>query len=118
ALGHVQEGYSAAHIRAVCLGSLFYGLIGLLLVHRVLETSFSPPVAFWAALLVGYATLLFWYMAYEPVMSHAPSFFLASLALLVWWGRGPALSPRRAALLGLVLGLATVVRWQNGLLLA
>ncbi len=85
---------------------------------RVLETRFSPPVPFWAVLLLGYATFLFWYMAYEPVMSHAPSFFLAALALVVWWGRGPGLSPRRAALLGLVLGLATVVRWQNGLLLA
>ena len=116
--GDVQDGYSPAHIRAVCLGSLFYGVFGLLLVHRVLETSFAPPVPFWAALLVGYATFLFWYMAYEPVMSHAPSFFLAALALLVWWRRGAGLSPRRAALLGLVLGLATVVRWQNGLLLA
>lgn len=118
AWGDVQDGYSPAHIRAVCLGSLLYGVLGLLLVHRVLETRFSPPVPFWAVLLVGYATFLFWYMAYEPVMSHAPSFFLAALALVVWWDRGEGLSPRRAALLGLVLGLATVVRWQNGLLLA
>src|SRR6185369_5372986 len=117
ARGDVQDGYSPAHIRAVCLGSLFYGVFGLLLVHRVLEDRFAPPVPFWTTLLVGYATFLFWYMAYEPVMSHAPSFFLAALALLVWWRRGVGLSPGRAALLGLVVGLATVVRWQNALLL-
>ena len=117
ARGDVQDGYSPAHIRAVCLGSLFYGVLGLLLVHRVLGESFAPPVPFWTTLLLLYATFLFWYVAYEPVMSHAPSFFLAALALLVWWRRGAGLDPRRAALLGLVVGLATVVRWQNGLLL-
>jgi hypothetical protein len=113
----VQDGYSPAHIRAVCLGSLVYGVLGLLLVHRVLEDRFAPPVPFWTTLLLGYATFLFWYMAYEPVMSHAPSFFLAALALRLWWGRGAGLAPGRAALLGLVVGIATVVRWQNALLL-
>jgi hypothetical protein len=117
ARGDVQDGYSPAHIRAACLGSLFYGVLGLLLVHRVLEERFAPPVPFFTTLLLGYATFLFWYMAYEPVMSHAPSFFLAALALRVWWRRGAGLGHGRAALLGLVLGLATVVRWQNALLL-
>ena len=115
--GDVQDGYSPSHIRAVCLGSLVYGVLGLLLVHRVLGDRFAPPVPFWTTLLLGYATFLFWYMAYEPVMSHAPSFFLAALALVVWWGRGTGLLPGRAALLGLVAGLATLVRWQNALLL-
>jgi len=115
--GDVQDGYSPSHIRAVCLGSLVYGVLGLLLVHRVLGDRFAPPVPFWTTLLLGYATFLFWYTAYEPVMSHAPSFFLAALALVVWWGRGTGLLPGRAALLGLVAGLATLVRWQNALLL-
>jgi hypothetical protein len=115
--GDVQDGYSPAHIRAVCLGSLVYGVVGLLLVHRVLSDMFAPPVPFWATLLVLYATFLFWYVAYEPVMSHAPSFCLAALALLLWWRRGPALQPGRAAVLGLVIGMAANVRWQNGLLL-
>ena len=117
ARGDVQDGYSPSHIRAVCLGSLVYGVLGLLLVHRVLGDRFAPPVPFWTTLLLGYATFLFWYMAYEPVMSHAPSFFLAALALVVWWGRGTGLPPGRAALLGVVAGLATLVRWQNALLL-
>jgi hypothetical protein len=114
----VQDGYSPAHIRAVCLGSLAYGVLGLLLVHAVLGDRFAPPVPFWTTLLLGYATFLFWYMAYEPVMSHAASFFLAALALRLWWRRGAGLAIGRSALLGLVIGLATVVRWQNGLLLA
>lgn len=116
--GDVQEGYSPAHIRAVCLGSLVYGVLGLLLVHGLLEKAFAPPVPFWTTLLVAYATFLFWYLAYEPVMSHAASFFLAALVLRLFWDRGPALTPRRAAAIGLVIGLATDVRWQNVLLLS
>jgi hypothetical protein len=117
ARGDVQDGYSPAHIRAVCLGSLAYGLVGLLLVHGLLEKMFSPPVPFWTTLLIGYGTFLFWYVAYEPVMSHAPSFFLAALVLRVWWEGRAGLDARRAALLGLLIGLATDVRWQNGLML-
>jgi hypothetical protein len=118
ARGDVQDGYSPSHIRAVCLGSLAYGLIGLLLVHGLLETRFTAPVPFWTTLLLGYATFLFWYMAYEPVMSHAASFFLAALVLRLWWDRGAELQLGRAALLGLLIGLAADVRWQNALLLS
>jgi len=118
ARGDVQDGYSPSHIRAVCLASLAYGLIGLLVLQRVLEMSFTPPVPFWTALLVAYATFLFWYLAYEPVMSHAASFFLAALVLRVYWDRGRGLQPGRAALLGALIGLAADVRWQNALLLA
>jgi hypothetical protein len=117
ARGDGQDGYSPAHIRAVCLGSLVYGILGLLIVHSVLEKTFAPSVPFWTTFLLGYGTFLFWYVAYEPVMSHACSFFLAALVLRLWWDRGPVLSPGRAALLGLLIGLATDVRWQNALLL-
>jgi hypothetical protein len=118
ARGDVQDGYSPSHIRAVCLGSLVYGLIGLLLVHGLLEKRFTAPVPFWTTLLLGYATFLFWYMAYEPVMSHAASFFLAALVLRLWWDRGAELQIGRAALLGLLIGLAADVRWQNAVLLS
>lgn len=118
ARGDVQDGYSPAHVRAVCLGSLVYGVLGLLLVHRVLEDAFTPPVPFWTTLLLCYGTFLFFYLAHEPVMSHAPSFFLAALVLSVWWRRGQALGPRRAAVLGALIGLASVVRWPNALLLS
>ncbi|HEV8255095.1 MAG TPA: hypothetical protein VGQ78_10080, partial [Vicinamibacteria bacterium] len=76
AVGRREGGYSAIHIRAVCLGSLAYGVAGLLLLHGRLRALFPSPVAFWTTFLTLYATFLFWYLAYEPVMSHAGSFFL------------------------------------------
>lgn len=117
ARGTVEDGYSAAHIRAVSLGSLVYGLAGLLILHRIVRWVTTASVAFWTVFLILYATFLFWYLAYEPVMSHAGSFFLSVLVLDVWLKRGERLGPGRAVLLGLLIGLATMVRWQNGILL-
>jgi len=112
-----EEGYSPAHIRAVCLASLIYGLLGLLLLFRILEELFGDGVALWTTVLLLYATFLFWYMVHEAAMSHALSFFAASLALACWWPVRKELPAGRALVLGLVIGLGATVRWQNGVLL-
>jgi hypothetical protein len=115
--GAVEEGYSPAHIRAVCIGSLCYVLLGLLLLSPVLRELAGGAAAAWTLVLLLYATFLWWYAVYEPVMSHAGSFFLAALALRVFHDGGFALSPARAMALGAIVGVAATVRWQNALLL-
>lgn len=115
--GEREDGYSRFHIRAVCLGSLVYGLAGLLLIFLLLQPVFGQRIAFWTSVLLLYATFLLWYVLYEGAMSHAVSFFAAALALFVWWEGRRDLRAGRALVLGLVLGLAATVRWQNGVLL-
>lgn len=117
AQGRVEDGYSPAHIRAVCVGSLMYGVCGLLLLFTVLRELVPRGVAFWTTLLVLYATFLYWYLVHEPAMSHPASFFAAALVLRVWWTGRDHLSLPRAAALGLLIGLAACVRWQNGVLM-
>jgi len=115
--GRVEDGYSPAHIRAVCLGSLFYGLLGLLLLRGVLRDLAGGAAAAWTIVLLLYATFLWWYVVYEPVMSHAGSFFLASLVLRVFWDGRFAPGAGRCAVLGALVGVSATVRWQNALLL-
>jgi hypothetical protein len=117
ARGDLQDGYSPWHIRAVCLASLAYGLLGLLLVERVLGDLVSRAAAAWTVFLLLYATFLWWYLVYEPVMSHAGSFFLSAAVLAAWWPARHRITARRALALGLLIGLAATVRWQNGVLL-
>jgi hypothetical protein len=117
AQGDVEQGYSPTHIRAVCLGSLFYGVLGLLLVHGVVKDVVPGRAASLSVLLLLYATFLWWYLVYEPVMSHPGSFCLSAAVLALWWRVRPALTPRRALALGLLIGLAATLRWQNGVLL-
>lgn len=117
ATGDVEQGYSAWHVRAVAFGSLCYVVLGLLLLDRPLRSLVSARWAAAALLLLLYATFLWWYVVYEPVMSHAGSFALSALALRLLWDQRAGLGRGRALGLGLTLGLAATVRWQNGLLL-
>jgi hypothetical protein len=115
--GEVEDGYSRFHIRAVSVASWFYGLSGLVLVYLVLETVVARPTAFLTTFLLLYATFLFWYMVHEAAMSHAVSFFMAAVVLAAWWPVRGGFSLARGILLGLLIGLAAMVRWQNGVLL-
>lgn len=115
--GGTEDGYSGVHRRAAALGSLFWGLAGLLLSWDLARRVAGSDAAGWTAVVLMYGTFLFWYVAYEPLVSHAVSFFAGALVLWLWW---PGATPgfRRAAALGLATGLAACVRWQNALLLA
>lgn len=115
--GRVEDGYSPAHIRSVTLGSLAYGVAGLLLVASLLLSVVPPAIAALTVLALGYGTFLYWYMVHEAAMSHALSFFMAAVVLRVWWPSRTRLSLGRALALGLCIGLAATVRWQNGVLL-
>lgn len=111
------SGYGPEHVNAVALGGLVFGFAGVLLIHGVLRRHFARGMALGGALLVGAATFLPWYMVQQPTMSHAASTAAAALALWLWdrdrEGRGPG----GFLVLGLVLGLAMCIRWQNGVLL-
>jgi hypothetical protein len=117
ATGSVRDGYGGVYLRAVGLGSLTYVVLGALLVQRVLLALVTRAAAAVAAVLVVYATSLYWYVVHAPAMSHAASFFAGAALLAVWWEGRHVLSPRRALALGVLAGLAATVRWQNLLLL-
>ncbi len=123
------DGYSTPYIWAVTLGSLLYGFLGLILAYRLVR-QFVPN--FYAALATGaiwLASPVIFYMSLTPPMSHANSLFMISLWLSVWYntrgwdfnsqgdfspGRRPA---SRWLLLGVLGGLMTMVREQDGTIL-
>jgi Dolichyl-phosphate-mannose-protein mannosyltransferase len=111
------SGYGAYHRNAVALGSLLYGFGALLLIHALLRRYFPESTAFAAVLLVYATTFHYWYMVIQPTYSHAASTFFSAVAILAWArGRGNRSWIAHAGL-GLVLGVAMSVRWQNGVLL-
>jgi hypothetical protein len=116
ALGRPADlsGYGEVHTNAVALGGLLFGFAAVWLTHSLLRRHFAPGVALLAALLVWGATFLHWYMVHQPAMSHAPSAAAAALVLWRWDRDRPARGPAGYALLGLIVGAAMCVRWQNG----
>jgi len=111
------SGYGPVHVNAVCLGGLLYGFLAILLIHALLRRHFGAGTALGGALLVWGATFLHWYMVEQPAYAHAPSTAAAALGLWLWdRDRGRRGVPG-FLLLGLALGLAMCIRWQNGVLL-
>jgi hypothetical protein len=118
-MGHPHDlsGYGPAHRNGVALSSLLYGFAALLLIHDLLRRHFREGTALFATLLLWGTSFLHWYMVQQPAMSHAPSTFCAALVLWLWDRWQAKSDVWRAAVLGLALGVAMCVRWQNGVLL-
>lgn len=112
------SGYGPVHRNAVALGNLLLGFAAVVLIRGLVARHFDEDVALGASLLTWGATFVHWYMVAQPTMSHAPSAFTATLAVWLWDRDRGRRTLRGWPLLGLVLGLAMSVRWQNGLLLA
>jgi hypothetical protein len=111
------SGYGPAHRNAVALGGLLYGFLGVWLVHDLLRRRFPPGIALGGSLLVWLATFHHWYMVQEPTMSHAFSMAAAAMVLWLWDRDRGETSAWPSFLLGLALGLAACIRWQNAVFL-
>ena len=110
------SGYGPCHVNAVALGSLLLGFAAVLLIHDVVARHFAPGVAVLTAGAIWLATFLYWYMVQQPTMSHAPSVFGAALVVWLWDRNRADRTPAGFALLGVVIGLAMCLRWQNAVL--
>jgi hypothetical protein len=115
--GWPADGLSAPYRAAVCYGSALYGFLGLLLLRSLARESSGTRGLDASVLVAWWATALPFYLYATPPMVHATSLF-ASAAFLRLWSRWrlPA-EPWKAAALGLLAGVAVLVREQNALFL-
>ena len=105
------DGFSNPYFHAVALGNLLYGFFGFLVLDRLLRKWFPPWVSFLAVLGIGLGSFLAFYLTYHAIYTHALTFLLIALFVDGWVREEK--TPRDYGLLGLVLGIATLVRWQN-----
>jgi len=110
------DGYSTPYFILTALGSALYTLIGLELLRQMARRIASPACAIGGILTAWLASPLVFYMSAHPFMAHAPDFFVN--ALLLWeWARANAPTGWTRLRLGLIGGLAAMVRYQNVTLL-
>jgi hypothetical protein len=107
------DGTSYPYRQAICVASLFYGLLGCWFAYRLTRLFFPGTLAAPAVVLTVAGSFMLWYLVKEPSMTHATS--MTSVAGFTWlWA---ATRERRTlgswALLGLLAGLMTLIRWQN-----
>jgi hypothetical protein len=105
------DGFSDPYFHAVALGNLLYGFFGFLVLDRLLRKWFPPWASFLAVVGVGLGSFLAFYLTYHAIYTHALTFLLIAFFVNGWVKEEK--TRRDYGVLGLVLGIATLVRWQN-----
>lgn len=114
------SGYEPLFVGNLGLFSALLGLGAFWLAYCVARQAAALEVALAATVTMMFATPLLYYQYREPLYSHTAAAFTVALAVLFWWtrekrGEGGVWS---ALLMGGLLGLAGLVRWQNLIYLA
>ena len=108
--GHPQDGFSAPYQYAIIWGAVFWFVVGMLFLRKVLLRYYSELTTAIVLLLLVAATNLLQYVAVNGSMSHA--FIFPLYAMILWysikWAESP--KPLYALIIGGVIGLATMCR--------
>jgi hypothetical protein len=116
-LGVSTLGYSWPYSFSIFVAAVFYLLVGLVFLRKILQKYFTDRIAGITLALVVLATNLMYYVISEPGMSHVFSFALITAFLyytLEWTGK-PTFP--LSIILGLLSGLIVLIRPVNGLVL-
>lgn len=95
------------------LVTLAAGLGGMLLTYRLLRRYFARGAALAGALTAVLLTPQLWYLTIQPHYQHGLAFAAVALLLWRWDGERGALRPRRFFGLGLLGGVAMLMRAQE-----
>ena len=107
------NGFSLPYLRAVTLGSAFYGFLAVLLTVRAARLVLGTRRSLAATLATWFGTPLLFYMYVAPSFAHATSAFAVALFVNVWLHVRTEWSPRGCFALGLSAGLLGLVREQD-----
>ncbi|HPD94996.1 MAG TPA: hypothetical protein PLA24_03795 [Tenuifilaceae bacterium] len=111
------NGYSLPYLIAIQFSALFYLIIALIVLRRLLAKWFSINVVGMVLLATYFGTNMPHYSTLEATMSHTYSFFLFALffELTVKFWNSP--KTKYWIFLGLLLGLVSLVRPSNAIIL-
>lgn len=116
ATGAATDGYDKPYMLAIGVAGIFYWILGLFFVRKLLRTyAFSETTIAWVLVLLSFATNGMYYAVCEPAMSHVYSFAIVSAFVFV--ARKMLLENRFALLplLAALLGFICLIRPVNGL---
>ena len=111
--GADMDPLSQPYQTAVFYANIVYVFFGALLLYYTLLAWYDRKTSLLAAVAMWLCSPLLYYTYAQEAMSHACSFFAVALALFTWVKVRERSTYLGWALLGLTIGLATLVRWQN-----
>jgi hypothetical protein len=104
------DGFSQPFATCIHWGSIFYGLLGLILLRNLLIKFYSERVVTITLAITLFGTMLFYYTYGENEMPHGYLFFLISAMLLTGyhWHKSPTLG--KTILMGILIGFISLIR--------
>lgn len=114
---YARDGRETIYLKAVALGSGVFVWGGWLACYLWARCLFNRHTVRWSMLVLGFTPLVIVFLYGMPILSHPASFLLASWVFLLWFGARKQPCPGRFLLLGVLIGLACIIRYQNGALL-
>lgn len=108
------EGFGYPYETAFELTSYLFASVALVYLLRSITALVPLSLATLALVSASLASFLGWYMVLEPGMPHAMSFAWATFFLGYWLETRPVTRARDWVVLGALIGVAALVRWQNG----
>ncbi|OGG15103.1 hypothetical protein A2773_04395 [Candidatus Gottesmanbacteria bacterium RIFCSPHIGHO2_01_FULL_39_10] len=112
-----HDGFSLPYEIAVGIGNILYGFLGLFFLSKWLSNYFPRRIVIAAILSIYLATSLLYYISFEPNLSHGISFFIVSLFLYIWQKTLKSKTYLNYAMLGIVCGLAAIIRHYDVVLI-
>jgi hypothetical protein len=112
------DGFSAPYQAAATTATFVCAMLAVFLVEGLVRRNYSAKVALLVAVALWFGTPLDFYAVANPFMSHGVSAGAAALFVVLWRLWRESTERRHWLVLGLVGGLMTVVRVQDGVLLA
>jgi len=112
-------GYEWYFTAGLATLSMLLGWLAHWIGYRIANVENGRLTALAAALTVLFASPLIYYQYREPLYSHATAAFITGLVTLTWWRIHQKLpGSRQGILLGGLIGMAALVRWQHLVYLA
>lgn len=115
-LGYPADGYSAPYKFWLQLSALFYLVLGMVWLRKVLRTYYSEEITALTLLVLAFGTNLYYYSHGQAAMPHVYLFALVSGMLWLTIRFYAAPNWGRALALGLICSLITLVRPNHILL--
>lgn len=107
------DGTSFPYRQAVCIASLFYGLLGCWFCWLLARRFHPDRIAAAAVALVVSGSFMLWYLVKEPSMTHAASMASVAGFMVVWADTRERRTIGQWAALGALAGFMSLIRWQN-----
>ena len=109
------DGYSVLYQFFICLGSIFYGFLGLFFLYKINRIFFESNIAAISVTTIFLSTNLLNYYISEQAMPHILSMFSVALFAYLCLKDYGSKTTQSYIYLGLSAGLMIMVRYQNAL---